>query len=292
MYRLYQSKNIIICSIKKALIGSLIGAFLFNDVAYASDYQNLAPKLRLPQEKFKEIFRDGYERLREKAVDNHIAKTILCRVTGRKYNEITSIDIDSLGTVEITKYFRTRRDRVRIDHGGKTVWQDILIVADPDLFAFRGQFAKLGLWKWNGLPVIWIDEKFYYDQDKLEEAAAEISAEDLKASVEILNHEKSEIEKWERKRLELLDSLSISEDPRVFRDKWVKNNPEAKERASWYHRQSGDLRHLFIKYQDLLNWGELHRAFLESGELFDSEDMTDTNIAAGPEPRARDRVRR
>ncbi|MDD5174577.1 MAG: helix-turn-helix domain-containing protein, partial [Candidatus Omnitrophica bacterium] len=64
-----------------------------------------------------------------------------------------------------------------------------------------------------------------------------------------------------------------------FRDAWIRGNPGAKEAAYSFHRYSGSLSHLFLKYKDMLNWEELYRAYLGSGVTFDSED-DDVNIAA------------
>ena len=194
---------------------------------------------------------------------------------------MTQEDIAEVGKVDITKVFPTREDKISFNANGGTAWQDILIVAVPEMFANRGQFAKLGLWKWNDKPVVYVDDRFFYDQDKIEAATAKISQTDLKASREVTSHEKAEAGKWESKRRELSADGLIPSDPAAFKDIWIKGNPEAKELAYLFHRNSGDLRHLFEKYKKLLNWDELYKAFLESDELFDSEDRSDVNIAAG-----------
>ncbi|MFA5144223.1 MAG: GNAT family N-acetyltransferase [Candidatus Omnitrophota bacterium] len=271
---------------KRAIAAILAAVFLFNDIAFAGDFQNLAPRAGTTLPEFQKRYEDACDRLREKALDDYIAKTIVAKTIvsrGRNiiWKDVTQKDIDDIGKVDITKILPTRGDKVSFEFDGKTIWQDILVAAIPGMFANRGQFAKVGLWKWNDLPVIFIDEKFYYDQDKLDDAGR-YAAADYKASKEIISHEKDEIGKWEAKRLELLQSSVIPPDPKVFKDVWVKGNPEAKELAYDYHTNSRDLTHLFKKYKYLLNWEELHKAYIESGSIFDSEDTGDVNIAAGP----------
>ena len=65
MYKYFTNNNTLAVIIRKALISVLIGAFLFNDIAYAADLHNLAPKAGTTLAEFKERFGEGYERLRE-----------------------------------------------------------------------------------------------------------------------------------------------------------------------------------------------------------------------------------
>jgi hypothetical protein len=159
MYNIFSSKHIFVIIIRKALISILIGAFLFNDIAYAADFQNLAPKLRLTLPKFKEMFRDGYILLNHKVVNDHIASEI------KNANGIENLESRNA----------TIRNRINIK-----------IVAIDNLFKKTGQFAHVGLGKHNEMPVVYIDKKFFYDEAKIREA------KEL-----ILSHEFDEIERYE-----------------------------------------------------------------------------------------------
>ncbi|GEM_PF-4949022 len=272
--------------LKKAIAAILAVAFLFNDIAFAGDFQNLAPKSSLTIVEFKERFAKGYDVLRHEAFNGYIAKYIASRVKNIGLDKVKKEDIDGIGKVDITQFLETRTDVVRVDIDGMKVWQDILIAAVPDLFANRGQFAGVGLGRWNGMPVIYVDKLFYYDESKIRSAKDEIPIEDKRA---VINHDKKETAKWIRWKW-MREDLARQWGCVVrgdFRDLWIKGNPGAKEAAYAFHKDSGSLNHLFHKYKHLLDWEELYRAYLESGSIFDSEDTGpggDVNIAAGAKP--------
>ncbi|MFA6321532.1 MAG: helix-turn-helix domain-containing protein [Candidatus Omnitrophota bacterium] len=246
--------------IKKAIAAILAVAFLFNDVAFAADYQNLAPKSALTIEEFRERFEEGYGLLNHKAINSYIE----------------SVVNDAGGFENLEK----REDRLRI--GGKLM--PILIVAIPDLFKKRGQFAHEGLGKWNGVPVIYADKSLaYYNESRLQSVKRRIASNEIREREHIIDHSKNELRQWipwKIARKNLSENWRHIFNDYDFRNVWIIGNPGAKEAAYAFHRNSGSLKHLFEKYKHLLDWDELYKAYIESGETFDRDD-SDVNIAAG-----------
>ncbi|MDD5174236.1 MAG: hypothetical protein PHV48_05370, partial [Candidatus Omnitrophica bacterium] len=255
--------------LKKAIAAVLAVAFLFNDAAFAADYQNLAPKAALTLPQFRERFEKGYDVLNHEAVNSYI-----------------KAEIDKAGGFE---NIEKREDRVWINGNLVT----ILIAAIPDLFMNRGQFAHEGLGKWNNMPVIYADKRLaYFNESRLRLVKKRIGNGIGEEKREIIEHGKNEIAKWilwKTVREDLAFELNWKYEKRDgfrdvfvkggFRDVWIRGNPGAKEAAYSFHRDSVSLGHLFLKYKDMLNWEELYRAYLGSGVTFDSED-DDVNIAA------------
>jgi len=144
LYRIFQSKHILICSIKKALIGSLIGAFLFNDVsAYA-----LAPEIRLSKPQFREEFKAGYASLANWAANRFIERYLVTRHDGKQRNSVV-----------ITNAL------------GAHVKQEFMVVSIPGLQKNTGQAGLVGTGRLRGLPVLYMDDAYYYDQAAIEKTA-------------------------------------------------------------------------------------------------------------------------
>jgi len=242
--------------IKKVFAGLLVGVFLFNNVfAWALEEKlfsattenmslssgqvkhSLSPKLRLTQKQFKEDFEKGCLLLAHEAINAYIKQKIE--------------EVDGF------KNLRQREDTIE----GKI---DILVVAIPGLLANRGQFAHVGLGKYNSKPVIYIDESFYYDAGKLEEAKNRI-----------IGHDTNEILNWLGLATELGMPLSS------LRERWIYGNPKAKKKASAFHNESNrfhNVNPLYAEYTYMLDWDEIYRAYRTYG--LDKEDEIDVNIAA------------
>jgi protein-L-isoaspartate(D-aspartate) O-methyltransferase len=224
--------------LKKALASILVGAFLFNDVAIAADYQNLAPQSRLTLEQFKQQFKDGYLLLSHEVVNNYIREVIM----------------QAGGFDKLEPRHDTINSKV-----------NILIVPIAGLFIKMGQFAHVGLGKYNGMPVIYIDKKFFYDEEKLKNAKEEI-----------LRHEHDEISKYELIR-EILEEEAggIRID---LRETWLKAHIETAVR---FHGKSYDITHLYNLYSHLFtesDWLNLYELYKLHG--LNKDDKTDFNIAA------------
>ena len=238
MYNIIRSKNNMTKIVKKALIGILVGAFLFNDIAYAVDYQNLAPKLRMTLPQFKESFKLGYILLSHEVVNNYIRS-----------------QIEEAGGIE---RLASRPDTIN----GKT---DIRIVSIRDLFVKTGQLAHVGLGKHQGMPIIYIDSKFLYDEEKLKAAKEEI-----------LQHEFDEISQYEVVR----ESLEQEAGRRIdLREEWLKRHLDI---AVKFHNRSYDITRLYNQYAHLFtesDWLNLYELYNLRG--LNEEDKRDFNIAAG-----------
>ncbi|MDD5439664.1 MAG: hypothetical protein PHS37_05720, partial [Candidatus Omnitrophica bacterium] len=225
---------------KKILIGIVAGAFLLNSTVSSA----LAPESRLDRTTFRQEFEKGYKILSHAAVNDYIRSQI---VSAGGFGEL-----------------RQRPDKVRV--GPEKV--DIIVAAIPGLFAKCGQFAHVGLGKWNGKPVIYIDAKFYYDEATVREEGPRIIA-----------HEKEEIIRYYGR------SRAVRIPLRELREQWIIANPEAKRFASASHDEAScaaSLDGLFKKYSWSIDWAGLYEAFAAHGYRFDQDDA-DINIAAHPE---------
>ncbi len=140
-----------------------ISLFLYNDIAFA-----LAPKLRtVAQEDFKLSYQTGYTLLAHNAINTFIRDYISSGIEASKVGELKikpAEDVDESQAVVIN---------------GRV--QSILIIAIPDLLKKTGQFAHIGLGGARGMPVIYIDKKYFYKN-------------------ELREHEKNKIGQWEGKR--------------------------------------------------------------------------------------------
>lgn len=141
----------------------IICLFSYNDIAFA-----LAPKLRTAaQEDFKLSYQTGYTLLAHNAVNAFIRDYISSKIESSKVVELKiklAEDVDESQAVVIN---------------GRA--QSVLIIAIPDLLKKTGQFAHIGLGGVYGMPVIYIDKKYFYKN-------------------ELREHEKNKIERWEGKR--------------------------------------------------------------------------------------------
>ncbi|MDD5440313.1 MAG: hypothetical protein PHS37_09020, partial [Candidatus Omnitrophica bacterium] len=134
--------------LKKILSIFILASFLFDSTVGYS----LAPDLRTQREAFKKEFQDGCLLLSHAAVNDYIKQAI-----------------DNAGGFE---RLRHRDETLDLPDGRK---MDLVIAAIPGLFANRGQFGHLGFGSKDKAhrPIIYVDEKFYYDQRIAEETAAE-----------------------------------------------------------------------------------------------------------------------
>jgi DNA-binding transcriptional regulator YdaS (Cro superfamily) len=213
----------------KTIATLVICLFTFSGISWA-----LAPEARLARTEFQEQYLAHSTLLAHKAVNEYIESII------------SEAGINTL---------KHREDFVPVSEG---VRQHILIVAIPGLLKNTGQFAHVGLGRKNGMPVIYADEKYYYNED-------------------VIQHDKDEIAKWENKRREL--GLDYEE----MRD-WIRTSPEAKGLARKFHEESQTVDDVNSgttdKYKDFLDWDNIYAAYQAFGL---DEDDSDVNIAAYPE---------
>ena len=128
--------------------------------------------------KTKEKYRIGYTLLAHKAPNEVIAKYI----KGHFGTEIGQ-------RVDISKLPMHRTEKVNIKVNNKTRQLEIPIVGIPDFLKKTGQLGHVGLGRWNDIPVIWVDSKYFYTEN------------------DALKHDREEVAKWEKKRLELSDAI-------------------------------------------------------------------------------------
>ncbi|MDP8298494.1 MAG: hypothetical protein P9L88_01115 [Candidatus Tantalella remota] len=214
--------------------------YLINSKNSIVDTDDLSPELRLTQDAFRERYLASATTLAHRATNDYIHK---------------QIPKDGLASL------KTRGDFVWVNDKDK---QTITIVSIPDLLRNTGQFAHVGLGRKNGMPVIYVDDDYFYNEA-------------------VVEHDKDEISKWETKRREL------GKDYEGMRE-WIRGSDEAKKLAEEYHASSRDLGELYgdvrENYRDLLDWDNIYAAYLAFGL---DEDDKDVNIAAkkGKTKRAR-----
>ncbi len=192
----------------------------------------LAPELRMTRTEFREKYLASFTLLAHEAVNEHIR------------GQINKYGFDGLPS---------RKDHVLISGTRK---QDILIVSVPELLKNTGQIGHVGLGSRNGVPVVYVDSRYFYNE-------------------RVIGHEKDEISKWEAKRHELgLDHKGMRE--------WLISSPEAKDLARKFHFSSRDISDLYSEvradHADLLDLDSIYAAYLAYGL---DEDSRDINIASG-----------
>ncbi|MDD5496015.1 MAG: hypothetical protein PHP46_02805 [Candidatus Omnitrophica bacterium] len=238
-----------VATIKRILICGLIVAFLFKDLvsfaqpAAASDTSTLSPQKGLREEEFKKRFYEGYLLLSHRAI-----------------NKFISDYVASVGGFENVKK--------RYDDNLK-IW----IASIPAMFKSRGQFGHLGLGKHNGCPVIWMDADFLYDESRVLEVANGIPREDKKIAT---GHDLNEIGGWRKA------SEGLKVELGNLRERWQRGGVpgfDAKKTKDDMHAAAGDLEELFYKYRDMLDLGEIWKAYVDSGSVLDDDDE-DFNISA------------
>ena len=147
MYSLLKSKNDTAQIVKKALIGILIGAFLFNDIAYATDYKNLAPWKVANSPEFEREFKEGVEAVAMRYIDQYIQG-----VGG--FNELKDTYEDS------------------ISEGAEGI--KITIAPIPGVTKKFNLYTCIDFDKYSNRPIIFIDYGHRYDDKIIREAKEKI----------------------------------------------------------------------------------------------------------------------
>jgi len=240
--------------IKKAFAVLLAGLFLFNSLpvsaggdALFSSKNTLAPESRLPMEAFKTLYKNEYVRLTDEATNGYIGEVI------EKAGGIDNIDKRSCSIT---------RD------GGKDI--QITVMSIPGLLKNRGQFAHVGKGRWNNMPVIYVDSKFFFDRGALKEA-----------SEAILAHDYAEIRDIETER----EARGLS-----FKDmtEAIKADLTLREMVRGFHSSNPySLDQLYAKLQYdnpdeayYVDLDTMYKAYLAYGAVLDRDD-TNVNVAAG-----------
>ncbi|MFA6142877.1 MAG: LOG family protein, partial [Candidatus Omnitrophota bacterium] len=250
--------NKILRYIKKTLAAFVAGVFLFNDVAYAADFRNLAPQTGVTLQQFRDRYLSGYILLSHKAINSYI----------EKFLSTDNNDLVRLIQSDI------RWDKTIIRDHGKKKTLDIRIVPVKGLLKNTGQLGHIGLGnaKNIGSPTIYVDYDYRYDED-------------------LLANEKEKIVKWEERRRELGKTYGQMRQ-------WIQSNSaEARDLASKFHRSSRSVRHIYDeikrKYQialseenleecqKLLDFDQMHEYYEQFGL---DENSKDANLAASPAP--------
>ncbi|NQT06376.1 MAG: hypothetical protein HQ575_02440 [Candidatus Omnitrophica bacterium] len=227
----------------------------------------------MKEKEFLEKYELGYDILAHKAFDEYVAKAIedKARKKGLRKKDGKYEDI--------TKILKTRPDRVN--------GQAILIASIPGLLKNTGQAGGVGLGKWNGKPVAYLDSKLFYDQRTLTKLlknpsiSAEYTQEELREILKSAGiHEMEEIGQYEAKRHEQGD-VNYEE----MRG-WVRGNQDT---AQGFHDNAESLDKLMKLYEfvkkhpkefglKLKELKEIFKAYKKHG--FDRDDDTDFNISA------------
>ncbi len=247
-----------ITPIKKAVCLIMIGVFLCTDTltwaasSPSAQTDTFAPPLRLTQEEFR---------------DKYLAySTLLSHEAANKFigNYISSKQKIEGDITSLTQY---SSDKVDVKVGAITEEQEIHIVGVEGLLKNTGQLAHVGLGRRNGIPVIYVDSKYFYNED-------------------VISHEKDEIAKWEGKRRELGLTYSGMRN-------WIKNpetSPEAKRIAAEFNKSSHNIGHIYAEikrdYKNFVDLDNIYKIYLVYG--MDEEDR-DVNIAAKKDDRTNDK---
>jgi len=144
---------------KKVIAIIMTCVFLINSAFSWAGGDSLSPWLALSperQEQFQKEYIQYHRLLAHGAINEYIAQAI--RTAGGFEN------------------LRQRKDLV-FGYGEEPI--EIIVAAIPDMFANRGQFAHAGLGKWNGKPVAYVDEDFYFDEEKVDDAKVRIANEKI-----------------------------------------------------------------------------------------------------------------
>ncbi|MFC1590362.1 hypothetical protein ACFL42_02570, partial [Candidatus Omnitrophota bacterium] len=193
-------------SAKRIVASILTITFLFQStISYA-----LSPDLRLMRSEFKDRY------LARHALEKH-----------QLINEYISSKIPPEGITQL----QCRPDKIPVKVKGRTVKKNALIVAIPGLLDKTGEFAHVGLGTQNGKPVIYLDEecfarifvdkRFYYNED-------------------VLQYYKAEIAEWEGKRRSL--GLTYGQ-----MKEWIESDPGAGRIAKRLVRNNRSLERLYAQ---------------------------------------------
>lgn len=145
----------------RIIVIAIICLFAYNDTAFA-----LAPTLRVTQKQFNDEYVVGYTKLAHAAINNNIRS----KLPSGGIAELASAHPEDIDDTET----------IRIDDET----QKIIFVAIADLAKDTGQLAHIGLGSQVGIPVIYVDRKYFNNAS-------------------LRNHEKNKIARWEAKRQEL-----------------------------------------------------------------------------------------
>lgn len=233
-----QTKSMII--LKKSLCIFVALSFILSGISVYAD--SLAPASRLTFEQFKDRYLARRTLLAHKAVNNYIE---------------SQIPKDGIMALQ------HRYDTVDVKVGSNVIKETIMVCAVPGMLkntispGSPGQIAHVGLGRQNNMPVIYVDEKYFNNEDAIQ-------------------HDKDEIAQWEAKRIAL--GLSYAQ----MRE-WIEKNHEAKQFAAEFHGNSASVDHLYDRikadHENLLDLRNIYEAYLVYGL---DEDDKDVNIAASP----------
>ena len=199
--------------LKKVITVVLAVAFLFNDIAFAGDFRNLAPESRLARPEFKEIYKVGYTLLANEAVNEYIEKYLVSRYIGKKIEWITDNDVREFRkggrkdlTLLVEKWWK---NGIAVNGAeDEKVTQEYMVVSIPGLLKNTSQIGHLGLGRMNGLPVVYMDDGYYYDQAAIEKAIKDGPRGRGAGREDAIIHDIDEIRQYEEERLELQKTLA------------------------------------------------------------------------------------
>ncbi len=230
--------------LQRAIVVILILSFFSSTCCYG-----LAPELRATIDEFKEQYL--------------VRSTLIAHDAVNAYIKL-KINPSSLPKIDITALPQCRSDRIISISKGLEFNQDILIVGIDGLLKNTGQLAHVGLGRKNSQPVIYIDSRYFYDED-------------------VLRHEKDEIAQWEtERRRRHLTHIEMRD--------WIKKYIDIPEPltglttrriAENIHASSHNIEHIYSdlkkKSLDYLEFKNIYSLYLAYG-LNDVGD--DINIAA------------
>jgi len=271
LHRLQKMTQILL---KKTLTGLLVGVFLFNsafgwaqeeklfstrmeNMSFSSGpaKSNLAPESRMSRSEFKEKYKIGQTLLAHKALNEVIGKYI-CNYFNVSFG----------AKVDISKLPMYRTETVNVEFANEVRKLEIPIVGIPDVLKNTGQSGHVGLGWWNNIPVIYVDKKYFYTEN------------------DVIRHDKEEIAKWEKKRLEMEDELDRPISYQEIRSV-INETGKAKEWRDIFHGSSIGLDILYAQAlaedPGAIDLDKIYDLYYEYG--LDREDI-DFNIAAGSTP--------
>lgn len=235
----------------------------------------LAPKVSLTQDEFRDEYAAGNILLSHKITNGYIRRAIYARIHNigqNNFDTIKDADLEAFGKeqpVDLKQVFgaNCREDSIDIPVGAASERQSILIAAIPGLLEKTGQFAQVGLGRKNGVPVIYVDNNFFNNE-------------------QVLKHEKDEIAGWDAKRREL--GLEWNQ----MRG-WIRGHlEEAKALGEAIHTASNPIAELYARvphadprsvfYVNLNSIYGMYAKLADAGEpALDRDDRADVHVAAG-----------
>ena len=228
-----------------------IYTFLFQISSGALDdaVEHLSPTTRLSRQEFLALFKACYTCLSNKAVNAYIGSRIR-----------------EAGGISYLRHKWERTLQIEIDGSARTV--PILIAGIPGLFKNTNQFGHIGRGTQNGILTAYIDSNFIYDEEIIQA---------------LVRHEENEIRQYEKKRVELENTLGHTVSYEEMKAWHIKHRDFADEA----HGSSEDLSWLYERaereYNDTgskfyLDLDAIYDLYLSGG--FNGDDG-DINITAG-----------